>query len=114
MNFYVNEILIGNGSLQKQGTNDTGQWMSVTSFAYNTKLIDLDSLNYMRNQDYNKGYRAAANARLENLTPWGQITLGVDELFNIPLFGNVTIGSVMRIGLGAVMVGIIMKLFLGG
>lgn len=113
LNFYTRNGIIDTGQIDVTAGN--GMFTSVTNFQNNPQEIDLSYIETIKVNEYEKGYTEASNERLENLTPWGQIKMGVDELFNIPLLGEyVTIGTVIRIGLGVVMVGIIVKLFLGG
>lgn len=61
------------------------------------------------------GYLEGVDASLGDITPWQYLVQQVDAFFNIPIFGSeVTFGTVLSIGFGLILIGIAIKIFLGG
>lgn len=49
---------------------------------------------------YEDGYNAGLKASLSDITPWQILISGVNDFFNARLFGNVSLGILLSLGLG--------------
>lgn len=64
---------------------------------------------------YIRGYEEGINESLGEISPFSVVVDFVGELFNMPIFGyDITLFTLMKIGFGMILVGLIIKLFLGG
>jgi hypothetical protein len=61
---------------------------------------------------YSDGFREGQNTVVPS--PFEMIVDGVDRFFNITLFGDVKISTIFMIAFGSLMLGILLKVFLGG
>lgn len=63
---------------------------------------------------YTKGYNKGVSESLKDIEPWQVIVDALDTFMNIKLFGSVSLGTILKIGLAMLLVGLIIKIFLGG
>lgn len=88
----------------------------------NPRFSNLTQMNYnyleLNSSDIKQiwvdGYNKASVTRLEDLTPFGMIKRGVDDILNIQLMPGLKLSTLFSIAIGLIFMGIIMKLFLGG
>lgn len=68
-----------------------------------------------RENAYDQGYSDGVSASLSDITPWDMLVQQVDAFFNLSLFGSsVTFGTVLSVGFGMLLMGIAIKIFMGG
>lgn len=60
------------------------------------------------------GYEKGLNENLSNVTPWQVIVDGVNSFANIEIFPGVKLSVIISIGFGVLLMGIVIKVFLGG
>lgn len=60
------------------------------------------------------GYNRGISEKLENITPWQSIVNAVDSFFQIEILPSVTISTILMVGFGVLLLGIAIKVFLGG
>lgn len=60
------------------------------------------------------GYQRGVNESLDNITPWGYIVNAVDWFFKIEIMPGVKLSLIFSIGFGVLMLGFVLKIFLGG
>lgn len=104
------------------GTNNLRIEENPVTSSSNPKFTSLTQLNYnyleLNNSDIKQiwidGYNKASVTRLEDLTPFGMIKRGVDDILNIQLMPGLKLSTLFSIAIGLIFMGIIMKLFLGG
>lgn len=60
------------------------------------------------------GYNKGLNEKLQNITPWQTIVDGVNSFLNIQIFPNVSVSVILSICFGLVLLGLALKIFLGG
>lgn len=63
---------------------------------------------------YNKGYNVGVNTSLSQVTPWNIIVDGVNWFFNIEVLPSVKIYYIFASVFGLILVGILVKIVLGG
>lgn len=63
---------------------------------------------------YNNGYIAGSQVALEDVNPFNAVLLFVDSFLNVKLFNTISLGTILSLVFGLVMVGIVIKVFLGG
>ena len=85
----------------------TSLFMTITP---DLALLDL----YTYEKGYNEGYYQGLLATAEEHTVWGVITSSIDSFLDIELFGTLTIGNIVQIGFGIILIGFVIKIFLGG
>ena len=81
---------------------------------YDEGLKDNSSLNASYDRGFQAGYNKGISETLDDVSPWGVLVNGLDNLMNIKLFGSISIGTVFKIGLSMLLVGLVIKVFLGG
>lgn len=86
------------------------RFSSLTQINYNWLKINSSDIK----QIWVDGYNKASTTRLEDLTPFGMIKKGVDDILNIQLMPGLKLSTLFSIAIGLIFMGIIMKLFLGG
>lgn len=68
-----------------------------------------------REAGYNVGYNEGISQTLADVTPWTIIVDGVNRFFLLEPFGSgITLGNVLSVGFGALLLGFAIKIFLGG
>lgn len=60
------------------------------------------------------GYQRGIGETLEDITPWQHIVNGVNGFLGIQLFPGITFGILLQVGLGLILLGFVIKIFLGG
>ena len=63
---------------------------------------------------YEDGYNTAVNDLDGDLSPLGVLVTNVNQLLKIDIFGNVSIGDLLSLSFGLIMLGLVIKIFLGG
>lgn len=63
---------------------------------------------------YDIGFEDGKNEKLEKITPWMYIVNGVNSFFNIEIIPSVKLSMILSIGFGVIMLGFVIKVFLGG
>lgn len=85
---------------------------TVPFFSYNIVTSDVNSDAYRLG--YEQGYNKGVSESLPDIEPWQVIVDGLDTFMNIKLFGSISLGTVLKVGLSLILVGLIIKVFLGG
>lgn len=91
-------------------------------FISNTANIDQQLLDLYYNNGYGNGYSNGYNAGYykgisvgSNVdTPFALLTNSVNSLFNVKFFGEFGLDTLLYIAFGAIIIGIILKMFAGG
>lgn len=60
------------------------------------------------------GYQKGLNEKLQNITPWQTIVDGVNSFLNIEILPSIKLSVVISVGFGLVLLGLAIKIFLGG
>ena len=84
-----------------------------TLFRNNTPFSN-DSFNYGYDVGYEKGYGVGIEETLSDISPWEVLVDGLDSFFNMRLFGSISIGTIFKIVVSTLLIGFIIKIFLGG
>lgn len=97
------------------------EFTNVTMSALSTSVSSLNgipnSLSYNAGfqKGYSEGYDVGVNTKWKDISPFQVISNGIDEFFDTPLFGtSLKIGHILQIGFGIILLGFIIKVFLGG
>ena len=73
-----------------------------------------DSYNKGYIDGYDSGYSKGISESIESISPWNALVNGVDTFFNMKIFGSISIGTIFKIAVSTLLIGFIMKIFLGG
>lgn len=89
---------------------------SVPWYKFNVTYGDNNNQSYILgyNYGYEQGYQKGVSASLSDISPWDVLVNGLDSFFNIKLFGSISIGTIFKIGVSTLLIGFIIKIFLGG
>ena len=101
---------------------------SMTSYIPNNQYINyqlLDHILYFKvfyngldltdgNEIYRAGYVAGVDKKLSDITPWNIIVTGVNDFLNIELLPHVRLSAVLSVAFGIILLGFVIKIFLGG
>lgn len=99
---------------------------SMTSYiAYDYNYKELDDILYFKvfyngfdltdgNEIYRAGYVAGVDKKLSEITPWSIIVSGVNDFLNIELLPSVRLSVVLSVAFGIILLGFVIKIFLGG
>lgn len=60
------------------------------------------------------GYDKGLNEKLQNITPWQTIVDGVNSFLNVQVLPGVKVSVILSVGFGLVLLGLAIKIFLGG
>lgn len=60
------------------------------------------------------GYDKGLNEKLQNITPWQTIVDGVNSFLNVQVLPGVKISVILSVGFGLILLGLAIKIFLGG
>lgn len=60
------------------------------------------------------GYDKGLNEKLQNITPWQTIVDGVNTFLNVQVLPGVKVSVILSVGFGLVLLGLAIKIFLGG
>lgn len=60
------------------------------------------------------GYNRGVNEKFSDITPWQTIVNGVDSFFKIEILPKVSIALILSVGFGCILLGMAIKIFLGG
>lgn len=60
------------------------------------------------------GYNKGLNEKLQNITPWQTIVDGVNSFLNVQVLPGVKVSVILSVGFGLVLLGLAIKIFLGG
>ena len=60
------------------------------------------------------GYDKGFNEKLQNITPWQIIVDGVNTFLNVQVLPGVNVSVILSVGFGLVLLGLAIKIFLGG
>lgn len=63
---------------------------------------------------YDNGYSAGVSSKLEDITPWQHIVNGVNTFLNLQLLPGVRISVILTITFGLILIGFLLKFYLGG
>ncbi len=66
------------------------------------------------NVGYKAGYDNGLKESLGSITPWDVLFHAVNSFFNAKLFGNISILNIIMLCFGLILLGIVIKVFLGG
>ena len=72
------------------------------------------AFNQGKTQGYNDGYQKGLSTAFDDLTPWQTIVSGVNWFFNIEVLPSVKIYYIFASVFGLILVGILVKIVLGG
>lgn len=72
------------------------------------------AFNQGKTQGYNEGYQKGLSTAFDDLTPWQTIVSGVNWFFNIEVLPSVKIYYIFASVFGLILVGILVKIVLGG
>lgn len=67
---------------------------------YENGLKDNTELNASYDKGYQAGYNKGISETLDDVSPWGVLVNGVNTFLNAKLFGSVSIGILLQLGLG--------------
>ncbi len=73
-----------------------------------------DSYNKGYIDGYDSGYSKGVSESIDSISPWTVLVNGVDTFFNTKIFGSISIGTIFKIAVSTLLIGFIMKIFLGG
>ena len=77
---------------------------------YQAGLNSSDTTSY--NNGYNVGYQAGLNTSLSDISPFSVLVSGIDSFMQIKIFGtSVTLGLILSLSFGLVLLGIALKVF---
>lgn len=77
---------------------------------YQAGLNSSDTTAY--NNGYNLGYQAGLNKSLSDISPFSALVSGIDSFMQIKIFGSsVTLGLILSLSFGLVLLGIALKVF---
>lgn len=87
---------------------------------YNDAVRDLT--DEIGRQEWQKGYdkgfddgeQKGLSTSLEDVSPFNALVTFVNGFFSIRLFGDLTLGTLLSISLGIILLGVIIKVFMGG
>lgn len=65
-------------------------------------------------EGYEQGYLVGLDEGSGFKSPFNVLTTSIDDLFSITVFGQISIGDILRIGFACVLLGFLIKIFLGG
>lgn len=74
----------------------------------------LDGKNVGLSEGEKIGYDKGLNEKLQNITPWQAIVDGVNSFVNIEVLPGVKLSVILSIGFGLILMGVVIKVFLGG
>lgn len=77
-------------------------------------IVTSETNSHLYQLGYEQGYNKGISETLKDIEPWQVIVDGLDSFMNIKLFGSISLGTVLKIGLAMLLVGLIIKIFLGG
>ena len=60
------------------------------------------------------GYDKGLNEKLQNITPWQTIVDGVNSFLGVELLPGVKVSVILSVGFGLILLGLAIKIFLGG
>lgn len=60
------------------------------------------------------GYEKGLNEKLQNITPWQTIVDGVNSFLNFEILPSIKLSVILSVGFGLVLLGLAIKIFLGG
>lgn len=99
---------------------------SMTSYiAYDYNYKNLDDILYFKvfyngldltdgNEIYRAGYLAGVDKKLSDVTPWGVIVSGVNDFLKIEVLPSVRLSVILSVAFGIILLGFVIKIFLGG
>lgn len=113
-----NNIQIGVASFMVSGTyfNDTPN-LNTTQKTIATFFA---SGEYQNGYDYGYsigediGYKRGLDEAFENISPFEVIKSGVDSFLSMDIIGNINLGDILKISFGLILLGYVIKVFLGG
>lgn len=107
-------ITLNNVYLQDNFTMADYDYYIFTTISSSANTTDLVNLAYRQGYDvgYNDGY--TKGIQVTNGSPLGIIANSVDAFLDINLFGDFKISTLLYISFGMILVGIVIKVFLGG
>lgn len=120
-NFYDNSSLLFYVDFRRVPLPGSGFNVSLKSsdypwykfyISYGDRSLNQYNLGY--NYGYEVGYNKGLSETLPDIEPWQVIVDGLDSFMNIKLFGSISLGTVLKIGLAMLLVGLVIKIFLGG
>lgn len=79
---------------------------------YGVGRVDGETLGY--NNGYDKGYNVGISEGFRNATPWTIIVDGVNNFLKIDILPGVSLSVIFSISFGIILLGFVMKIFLGG
>lgn len=79
---------------------------------YGVGRVDGETLGY--NNGYDKGYNVGISESFRNATPWTIIVDGVNNFLKIDILPGVSLSVILSISFGIILLGFVMKIFLGG
>lgn len=74
----------------------------------------LDGKNAGLSEGEKIGYDKGLNEKLQNITPWQTIVDGVNTFLNVQVLPGVKVSVILSVGFGLVLLGLAIKIFLGG
>lgn len=93
----------------------SGYSLSLNSVPYfNFSIITSQENSQLYRLGYEEGYNKGLSESLSDIEPWQVIVDALDTFMNIKLFGTISLGTVLKVGLSLLLVGLIIKIFLGG
>lgn len=120
-NFYNNTSLLFYVDLRREPFPTSGFNVFINSSDYPWYKFyisfgdsSLQQYNLGYNHGYELGYNKGLSESLPDIEPWQVIVDGLDSFMNIKLFGSISLGTVLKIGLAMLLVGLVIKIFLGG